>query len=194
MIRFSLFILTITLFFSCKKDEFSTINKIKIDSSPQGAEIYINGANTELKTPYEFELASGDYVFDLKMADYDDQQFTRYLLGGEEVTKNITLPKSWNKEAWFETNNSRVAPFGNTIIEVPTNSQPKITFTTTNYGVDVEIFFNGYSIYSQNDLIIGNHTIDIDLSKLQAESKGIIEINSYDYSGGGVNYIKLHTN
>jgi len=51
--------------------EASTLYTLKVNSTPQGAEIFINGKDTGFKTPHDFTLSPGEYKVELKKDGYE---------------------------------------------------------------------------------------------------------------------------
>ncbi|MCZ2142518.1 MAG: PEGA domain-containing protein, partial [Ignavibacteriales bacterium] len=68
-----------------------TLGLLNINSSPQGADVYINGSYTLSYTATSKYLDAGNYSVTLKKETYKDTTFNVTVVAGQTVERNITL-------------------------------------------------------------------------------------------------------
>ena len=82
---------TATAIYYFKKSQ--ALGKLTIDSSPAGAEIFLDDTDTGNMTPWIVELHPRDYQVTLKNPGYVDWSYTAHVNSGSEVTiKAILVP------------------------------------------------------------------------------------------------------
>ncbi len=78
-----------------KKDSES--GSVSLESSPTGAQIFLEGINTNKLTPSIIEnLDEGSHQFTLKLSGYNDTTFNINIIKNQQVNKNITLTRHLN--------------------------------------------------------------------------------------------------
>lgn len=117
---------TSLLLFSCSSEENPVTplkGNIYIESSPQGAEIWINGENTELITPNSVkDLTAGNYLITLKLQNYNDTTFSVIVNEGKLTSVSIAFKPNFGSinissnpsgaEIWLDgVNTSRFTPY-----------------------------------------------------------------------------------
>ena len=71
-----------------------TTGSVFLESSPSGAQIFLDGTNTSKLTPSTIQnLEEGSHQFTLKLSGYIDTTFTVTIIREQQVSKNITLTK-----------------------------------------------------------------------------------------------------
>lgn len=71
-----------------------TTGSVLLQSSPDGAQIFLEGTNTNKQTPSTIQnLEEGLYQFTLKLDGYNDTTFNVTIIRNQQVTKNVTLTK-----------------------------------------------------------------------------------------------------
>ena len=81
------------LFFACEDntvDPVSTKGTIYIESTPSGAEIWLDDVNTNEVTPGTVEAAEGIHTVTLKKAGYADLEITVSVIANEQFTLTST--------------------------------------------------------------------------------------------------------
>ena len=69
-----------------------TTGSIYLESTPAGAEIWVDGINSGKVTPDSVvNLDEGNRNITLKLADYDDTTFTMTVIAGQQVSKDVTM-------------------------------------------------------------------------------------------------------
>ncbi|MEM1986162.1 MAG: PEGA domain-containing protein [Nitrososphaeria archaeon] len=71
---------------------------LKVDSSPQGARIYLNNKDTEKVTPCVFELNPGDYIVSVSLEGYKTESSFITVVEGKENTLFFELKKEAPQE------------------------------------------------------------------------------------------------
>lgn len=69
-----------------------TTGSIYLESTPAGAEIWVDGINSGKVTPDSVvDLDEGNRNITLKLADYDDTTFTMTVIAGQQVSTAVTM-------------------------------------------------------------------------------------------------------
>ena len=80
----------------------SESGSILLESSPAGAQIFLEGANTNKVTPATIQnLNEGRYQFTLKLNGYKDTTFSANIVKNQQVDTNITLTRQINTGSLF---------------------------------------------------------------------------------------------
>jgi hypothetical protein len=77
----------------------ATQGTVKVASTPAGAEIFVDGAAANKKTPSEFTLAKGDHTFMVRMQGYDEAGDLIHVNPGESLSFAPTLTAARKGEA-----------------------------------------------------------------------------------------------
>lgn len=90
---------TISVFISSCSEEDPVTPPVEtgfasISSSPDGAQIFLNGNNSGKVTPDSIELDPGTYTITLKLSEYFDTTFSVNVVVNQVTEKNITLNTS----------------------------------------------------------------------------------------------------
>ena len=72
---------------------------VKVTSTPPGADIFVDGAAANKKTPSEFTLAKGDHTFMVRMQGYDEAGDLIHVSPGESLAFAPTLSATRKGEA-----------------------------------------------------------------------------------------------
>ncbi len=78
----------------------SMLGKLFVESTPEGAEIFLNDSNTTQATPHMFEgMLPGKYKITLKLDDHEEITFSRELSSGGNISIESTLLNTtiWDK-------------------------------------------------------------------------------------------------
>ena len=67
------------------------LGKLTIDSTPAGAEVFLDGVDMNSTTPWTIELHPRNYLVTLKLAGYKDYNYTVYINSGSGTTVQATL-------------------------------------------------------------------------------------------------------
>ncbi len=91
--------------------EEATAGNIQVNSTPSGADIRLDGEETELQTPSLFEdMAVGEHTIQLRMVGYADFDTTVTVIAEQTTTVNITLESIgdflWSFDAGDEIHSS----------------------------------------------------------------------------------------
>lgn len=73
------------------KTEAAVAGKLVLNSTPPGAEIFLDGKSTGKVTPAQFPVASGEHKIELRKGGYQDAETTANIKGGENHTFAPTL-------------------------------------------------------------------------------------------------------
>lgn len=83
----------------------SMLGKINVNSTPEGAEIFINDSNTTRLTPFTFEnLLPGIYKVTLKLDNHQEEVFNKVVSSSSSVDVNTTLINTDIWEKYIPTN------------------------------------------------------------------------------------------
>ena len=74
----------------CKKP-WSLTGKLEVKSDPSGAEIFIDGQDKNVVTPYTFDLKAGNYSLRLTKGDFKDYEEEVIIKRGETTTVEAEL-------------------------------------------------------------------------------------------------------
>jgi PEGA domain len=71
-----------------------TTGSILLQSDPGGAQIFLEGNNTNQQTPSTIQnIEEGSHQFTLKLSSYNDTTFSVIIVRNKQTTKNVTLTK-----------------------------------------------------------------------------------------------------
>jgi len=131
---------TILFLVSCEKptgSENPLTGKLKVISSPDSAEIWLNGDSTGHLTPHTFnDVEPGSYIVDVRLTGYFNHLDTVYVEAGHTITSSATL----------------ISNIGNlTINSSPTNSEIWLDNDSTGHSTP----------YTFEGLSVGNHPLTL---------------------------------
>lgn len=119
-------LISLPTFISCSNEENPATplkGSLFVESSPSGAEIWINGDNTRLVTPNTVkDLTPGNYIVTLKLKNYNDTTFAVDVDGGKLTSVSISFQPDFGSiyissdpsfaEIWLDgVNTSRFTPY-----------------------------------------------------------------------------------
>jgi hypothetical protein len=128
----------------------SLLGSLVINSQPAGAEIWIDGANTDQVTPSSFSLPDANYTVYLDLADYSDTTFVTQIANGGTTTETIELrPEflaSLSASIWETIGTTSEQPSG---LDLSTGAASSIA-SGVNLSVDVFYSSDGFVVMSAN--------------------------------------------
>ena len=141
--------------------------KVKINSTPQNAEIFIDGKDTNRKTPSELELSEGEHTLKLTLEGYSTLQTTVVVEKDKENIFGFVLQKLSTTTGILTVNSN---PTGASVYINDTykgKTPFKVSLSKGNYKVTLKK--EGYLDYSTTVKIEENKetTINVTLAKLQ---------------------------
>lgn len=126
------------------------LGSLVINSQPAGAEIWIDGANTDQVTPSSFSLPDANYTVYLDLADYSDTTFVTQIANGGTTTETIELrPEflaSLSASIWETIGTTSEQPSG---LDLSTGAASSIA-SGVNLSVDVFYSSDGFVVMSAN--------------------------------------------
>ena len=149
-----------------------------IESSPPGAQIFLEGINTNKITPSVIEnLDEGPHQFTLKLSGYNDTTFSTIIIKNQQVNKNITLTRQFNTGSLF----LQSTPSGAQIFldDVNTDNITPFTIEDIEEGLHkVTLKLIGYQDTTFNVTIIKDQQISRNISLIQEINTGSVLLQS----------------
>ena len=160
-----------------KKDSAES-GSVFIESSPPGAQIFLEGINTNKITPSVIEnLDEGPHQFTLKLSGYNDTTFSTIIIKNQQVNKNITLTRQFNTGSLF----LQSTPSGAQIFldDVNTDNITPFTIEDIEEGLHkVTLKLIGYQDTTFNVTIIKDQQISRNISLIQEINTGSVLLQS----------------
>ncbi len=156
----------------------SESGSILLESSPAGAQIFIEGVNTNKITPSTIQsLDQGQHQFTLKLSGYRDSTFNAAILANQQVNKNITLTPQVNTGSLF----LQSTPGGAQIFisGINTNKLTPATIQGLNEGsYQVTLRLNSYKDTTINVTIIKNQQASKNVTLTKQVNTGNVFLQS----------------
>jgi len=174
----------LVVFYSCTKEnnvEPNLNGALFVDSTPQGAKIYLLGTNTNKVTPCKFEnLASGQYKVTLKLQPLNDTTFYTNVQNNLLTTEHIKMVLPLDVSISESINDTLIdLGRGRTITKVLVfhftfNQNILLTkiIITAPWGLSSSIPYNGLKVFT-NEIIDTNLLIEYDPGIWKFLIKGI---------------------
>ena len=98
--------------------------QLEVTSTPVGAKIYIDDADTGEVTPYTFDKAPGDYQVNVSLSGYYiPDAVTATVTSGQKITKNFELVAIPPADGQLEVTSTPVEPRSTLMMQIPGRSR-----------------------------------------------------------------------
>ncbi len=164
---------------------------VLLQSSPSGAQIFLEGTNTSKLTPSTIQnLNEGVHQFTLKLNGYRDTTFNVTIIKDQQINKNITLTKTVSTGSVLLES----SPSGAQIFLEGTNTSKLTPSTIQNLNEGVHQFtlkLNGYRDTTFNVTIIKDQQVNKNITLSRIVTTGSVLLES---SPSGAQIFLLGTN
>ena len=155
-----------------------TTGSILLQSTPAGAQVFLDGSNTSKITPSTIQdIEEGSHQFTLKLNGYNDTTFSVTIIRNQQLTKSVTL----TKEVTTGSISLQSTPVGAQIFLDGTNTQnvtPATILDIPEGSHQFTLKLNGYYDTTFSVTIIRNQQVNQNITLTEEITTGSVLIQS----------------